>query len=130
VEALAAAIRALEALAHERTVARLKQESDENAPTTLPYDPASVFLLETMVTIACQTPQHIDDVWCVTLRNILCYAQLSRRPIIMEHLSALLSTPEQYSILLIERAVVSLLRLGRILALKVQTLLYALLELH
>jgi brefeldin A-resistance guanine nucleotide exchange factor 1 len=37
----------------------------------------------------------------------------------MEHLSALLSTPQQYSILLIERAVVSLLRLGRILATKV-----------
>jgi golgi-specific brefeldin A-resistance guanine nucleotide exchange factor 1 len=42
-----------------------------------------------------------------------------RRPIIMEHLTALLSTPEQYSILLVERAVVGLLRLGRILASKV-----------
>lgn len=33
-----------------------------------------------------------------------------------EHLSALLSTPAQYSILLIERAVVALLRLCLILA--------------
>jgi len=73
-EALIAAVRALEALAHERTVARLKQESDEIATTfntslatdgaySVPYDPASVFLLETMVSVACQTPQHIEDLW-------------------------------------------------------------------
>ncbi|PCH38679.1 Sec7-domain-containing protein [Wolfiporia cocos MD-104 SS10] len=108
-EALAAAVRALEALAHERTVARLKQESDDvpsnsnnpqEGPYALPYDPASVFLLETMISIACQTPQHIEETW----------------PIIFEHLSALLSTPTQYSILLIERAVVGLLRLCYILA--------------
>jgi brefeldin A-resistance guanine nucleotide exchange factor 1 len=37
----------------------------------------------------------------------------------MEHLTALLSTPQQYSILLVERAVVGLLRLGRILTTKV-----------
>ncbi|KAI9064275.1 Sec7-domain-containing protein [Trametes sanguinea] len=108
-EALVAAIRALEALAHERTVARLKLESDDvsSAPGsgqspsyTLPYDPASVFLLEMMVSIARQTPQHIEEVW----------------PIVFEHLSALLSTPTQYSVLLIERAVVALLRLCHILA--------------
>ncbi|KAI0781091.1 Sec7-domain-containing protein [Trametes elegans] len=108
-EALVAAVRALEALAHERTVAKLKLESDDvsttpgqphPAPYTLPYDPASVFLLETMVSIARQTPQYIEDVW----------------PIVFEHLSALLSTPTQYSILLIERAVVALLRLCHILA--------------
>ncbi|KZP23677.1 Sec7-domain-containing protein [Athelia psychrophila] len=113
-EALVAAIRALEALAHERTVARLKQESDDigtgfNAPATsdngayvVPYDPASVFLLETMVSIACQTPQHVEELW----------------PIVFEHLSALLSASTQYSILLIERAVVGLLRLCLILAQK------------
>ncbi|CCM03853.1 uncharacterized protein FIBRA_06002 [Fibroporia radiculosa] len=106
--ALVAAVRALEALAHERTVARLKQESDDvpsgyntpqEGPYALPYDPASVFLLETMVSIACQTPQYIEDLW----------------PIIFEHLSALLSTPVQYSILLIERAVVGLLRVCNII---------------
>ncbi|KAI0736608.1 hypothetical protein C8Q72DRAFT_893220 [Fomitopsis betulina] len=107
VDALVAAIRALEALAHERTVARLKQEADEvqagstyEGPYTLPYDPASVFLLETMVSIACQTSQYIEELW----------------PVIFEHLSALLSTPLQYSILLIERAVVGLLRLCYLLA--------------
>lgn len=66
------AVRALEALAHERTVARLKQESDDintNMETSLDgahslsYDPASVFLLETMVSIACQTPQYIEEIW-------------------------------------------------------------------
>jgi brefeldin A-resistance guanine nucleotide exchange factor 1 len=66
-EALVAAVRALEALAHERTVARLKQESDEIVATdgaySLPYDPASVFLLEMMVSVACQTPQHIEELW-------------------------------------------------------------------
>ncbi|KAH9931014.1 Sec7-domain-containing protein [Fomitopsis serialis] len=110
VDALVAAVRALEALAHERTVARLKQEADEvpaggtyqEDPYALPYDPASVFLLETMVSIACQTSQHIEELW----------------PVIFEHLSALLSTPLQYSILLIERAVVGLLRLCFILAAK------------
>ncbi|GJE86958.1 Sec7-domain-containing protein [Phanerochaete sordida] len=108
-EALVAAIRALEALAHERTVAKLKQESGDvgseqadEEPFTLPYDPVSIFLLETMVSIACQTPQYIDETW----------------PVIFEHLSSLLTTPSQYSILLIERAVVGLLRICLILAQK------------
>ncbi|KAH7926301.1 Sec7-domain-containing protein [Leucogyrophana mollusca] len=112
-DALVAAVRALEALAHERTIARLKQESDDIATTfntplssdgsyTLPYDPASVFLLETMVSIACQTSHCIEDLW----------------PILFEHLSALLSASTHYSVLLIERAVVALLRLCLILAQK------------
>ena len=68
---MVAAVRALEALAHERTVAKLKLESDDVAAAAqggqfaLPYDPASVFLLETMVSIARQTPQYIEDVWYV-----------------------------------------------------------------
>ena len=74
-DALIAAVRALEALAHERTVARLKQEPDDlspgsstaqDGPYSLPYDPASIFLLETMVSITCQTPQHIEDIWYVS----------------------------------------------------------------
>ncbi|KAJ8595613.1 Sec7-domain-containing protein [Rhizopogon salebrosus TDB-379] len=112
-EALVAAIRALEALAHERTITKWKQESDElttafNTPSagdgtfTLPYDPASVFLLETMVSIACQTSRYIEDLW----------------PILFEHLSALLSASTHYSILLIERAVVALFRLCLILVQK------------
>ena len=76
-EALVSAVRALEALAHERTVARSKLEGDETAHNpqynqsnrnsegqyVLPYDPASVFLLETMVSILKQTPQHIEELW-------------------------------------------------------------------
>ncbi|KAF5386877.1 hypothetical protein D9615_001681 [Tricholomella constricta] len=106
-DALVAAVRALEALAHERTVARLKQESDDGLTQSddafsLPYDPASIFLLETMVSISRQAPQHIEELW----------------PIVFEHLSALLSASTQYSVLLIERAVVSLLRVCLILAQK------------
>ncbi|KIL69583.1 hypothetical protein M378DRAFT_190012 [Amanita muscaria Koide BX008] len=104
-ESMTAAVRALEALAHERTVARLKQSSDDNGSlpsNTLPYDPASVFLLETMVSLCCQAPQYIEELW----------------PVVFEHLKALLSTSTQYSSLLIERAVVSLLRLCLILAQK------------
>ena len=44
------------------------------------------------------------------------------RPIVFEHLSALLSSAAQYSILLIERAVVSLLRLVQVLAPQVSLL--------
>ncbi|KDR81436.1 hypothetical protein GALMADRAFT_239340 [Galerina marginata CBS 339.88] len=105
-EALVAAIRALEALAHDRTVTKLKIHSDDGIPSIddqppqLPYDPASVFLLEIMVSIASQAPQYIEELW----------------PIVFEHLSALLSSSTQYSILLIERAIVCLLRLCRILA--------------
>ncbi|KAI0035768.1 Sec7-like domain is implicated in guanine nucleotide exchange function [Vararia minispora EC-137] len=112
-EPLVAALRSLEALAYERTVARLRQEEDEpagdgqltalDAPlTVLSYDPASVFLLETMVSIVCQTPQHIEELW----------------PVVFEHVSALLNSSTRYSILLIERAVVALLRICLILATK------------
>jgi hypothetical protein len=76
-EALVAAIRALEALAHERTITKWKQESDElttafntssagDGTFTLPYDPASVFLLETMVSITCQTSRYIEELWQVS----------------------------------------------------------------
>ncbi|KAJ7261394.1 hypothetical protein B0H12DRAFT_1106609, partial [Mycena haematopus] len=109
VDALVAAVRALEALAHDRTVARLKQGDDESnqpssddGPYSLPYDPASVFLLETIVSIVCNTPHYLEDLW----------------PIVFEHLSALLSASTQYSFLLIERAVVALLRLCLMIAKK------------
>jgi golgi-specific brefeldin A-resistance guanine nucleotide exchange factor 1 len=108
-------VRSLEALAYERTVARLQQESDDvsgddrhiaplDAPgKVLSYDPASVFLLETMVSIVCKTPDRIEELW----------------PIVFEHVSALLSSSMRYSILLIERAVVALLRVCQLLATKV-----------
>lgn len=83
-DALVAAVRALEALAHERTVARLKLEGDgavqnpqynqsnrgSEGQYVLPYDPASVYLLETMVSIVRQTPQHIEELWFVFSRLI------------------------------------------------------------
>ena len=68
-EALVAAIRALEALAHERTVAKLQINSEDtiplidDQPTQLPYDPASVFLLEIMVSITSQAPSYIEELW-------------------------------------------------------------------
>lgn len=66
---LIAAVKALEALAHDRTVLRLKQESDDTgAPQddgnfSLPYDPASVFLLETMISATIQRPEAIEEIW-------------------------------------------------------------------
>ena len=123
-----ACVRALEALAHERTVARLQQESDDptvgsprrNANAgTLSYDPASMYLLETMISIASKAPQHIEEVWYVMqsvnkhpLSLLRCRGY---RPVVYEHLSALLSSAAQYSVLLIERAVVGLWRLCFIL---------------
>ena len=68
-EALVAAVRALEALAHERTITKLKIHSEDMvAPMDghlrqLSYDPASVFLLEIMVSITSQAPQYIGDLW-------------------------------------------------------------------
>ncbi|KAI0273816.1 hypothetical protein BC834DRAFT_855713 [Gloeopeniophorella convolvens] len=108
-EPLVAAVRSLEALAYERTNARLQRESDDTpsdaddeSPRPLPYDPASVFLLEMMVSIVCKTPEHIEELW----------------PIVFEHLSLLLKSSQKYSVLLVERAVVSVMRICLILATK------------
>ncbi|KAJ7929284.1 Sec7-like domain is implicated in guanine nucleotide exchange function [Mycena leptocephala] len=87
-DALIAAVRALEALAHDRTVARLKLGADDDS----------------------NHPSSDDGPFpCLTIRRL---------PIVFEHLSALLSTSTQYSFLLIERAVVALLRLCLIIAKK------------
>ena len=66
--AIVAAIRALEALAHERTISKLKIHSEDmiamdGCPRQLPYDPASVFLLEIMISITSQASQYIGDLW-------------------------------------------------------------------
>ncbi|KAG8947301.1 GDP/GTP exchange factor for ARF [Tulasnella sp. 424] len=111
VEALVAALRALQVLADRRTVDILVDEiiTDPVPPANsraefpkepLPYDPTSVFLLETMVSVACQTKTHIEETW----------------PVVFEHISGLLKASERFGIILIERAVVGLLRLGLILA--------------
>ena len=67
-ETLVAAVRAIEALAHDRSIVRLRAQSEEvpvldNEVSQLPYDPASVFLLEIMVSITNQAPQYIDELW-------------------------------------------------------------------
>ncbi|KAG8989449.1 GDP/GTP exchange factor for ARF [Tulasnella sp. 427] len=110
VEALVAALRALQVLADRRTVDILVDEiitdpvpsnSRADLPKeALPYDPTSVFLLETMVSVACQTKTHIEETW----------------PIVFEHISGLLKAAERFGSILIERAVVGLLRLNLILA--------------
>ncbi|KAG9049245.1 GDP/GTP exchange factor for ARF [Tulasnella sp. UAMH 9824] len=111
VEGLVAALRALQVLADRRTVDILVDEiitdpvpsansRTEVPKAPLPYDPTSVFLLETMVSVACQTKTHIEETW----------------PIVFEHISGLLKAAERFGIILIERAVVGLLRLNLILA--------------
>lgn len=45
------------------------------------------------------------------------------RPVVFEHISGLLKAPERFGIILIERAVVGLLRLGLILAEQVSLVL-------
>ncbi|KDQ13235.1 hypothetical protein BOTBODRAFT_633172 [Botryobasidium botryosum FD-172 SS1] len=111
-QALIAAIRALAALANNRTIDRLYSQDnnadtdDEPSPSAhydanqLPYDPTSVFLLEVMVSITIHTKEYIEDTW----------------PIVFEHISSLLSLAARFSDLLIERAVVGLLKLCMILA--------------
>ncbi|CUA75851.1 putative protein C211,03 [Schizosaccharomyces pombe 972h-] [Rhizoctonia solani] len=110
--ALVAAMKALQVLADKRASLKPKPSSDDTqaGPTTpvdsspsenqLPYDPTSVFLLEIMVSITAQTSQHIEETW----------------PIVFEHLSVILSSSINYSFLLVERAVLGLLRLCRIAA--------------
>lgn len=77
-EPLLAALRALQSAADRRTVQKLKAvlEETEGTPPTSPslgrnprqtqslrYDPASVFLLEMMLSIANQAKQYLEDVW-------------------------------------------------------------------
>ncbi|WVF70575.1 hypothetical protein IAT40_005367 [Kwoniella sp. CBS 6097] len=106
VEALLPALRAIRSLAEARTTARLQSRSAVRGETgspvlssrfegQLPYDPACVFHLEMMVSLAARSKQNIGETW----------------PIIFEYISALLSSAQSYSVLLIERAVVGLLRL-------------------
>lgn len=60
-----------------------------------PYDPGCVFDLELMISLATHTPAAIAETW----------------PIIFEFISMLLGSAQLYSVLLIERAVVGLLKL-------------------
>ncbi|OCF55504.1 Sec7 domain-containing protein [Kwoniella mangroviensis CBS 10435] len=105
VEALLPALRAIRFLAESRTTAKLQARSEVRGETgspvlvrfegQLPYDPACVFHLEMMVSLASRSKENIAETW----------------PIIFEYISSLLSSAQSYSVLLIERAVVGLLRL-------------------
>ncbi|BEJ15721.1 hypothetical protein CspHIS471_0503260 [Cutaneotrichosporon sp. HIS471] len=99
VDALIPAVRAIRSLAEARTTHRLEPRESPDGPQRfegqLPYDPACVFLLEMMVSLAARGKDHIAETW----------------PIIFEYISALLNSAQSYSVLLIERAVVGLLRL-------------------
>ncbi|WVQ71161.1 hypothetical protein IAR50_000686 [Cryptococcus sp. DSM 104548] len=105
-EALLPALRAIRTLAESRTTDKLQARTEQRGETgspvlgaryegQLPYDPACVFHLEMMVSLASKGTQHIAETW----------------PIIFEYISELLSSAQSYSVLLIERAVVGLLRL-------------------
>nr|ODN87173.1 Sec7 domain-containing protein [Cryptococcus depauperatus CBS 7841] len=106
VESLIRALRAIRSLAENRTTYRLRSRITEGSEISspvvaarfegqLPYDPACVFHLEMMISLASREKQHIAETW----------------PIIFEYISELLSSAQSYSVLLIERAVVGLLRL-------------------
>ncbi|WWC66365.1 uncharacterized protein I206_100266 [Kwoniella pini CBS 10737] len=108
VEALIPALKAIRSLAESRTTAKLQARSEVRGETgspvlvrfegQLPYDPACVFHLEMMVSLASRSKSNIAETW----------------PIIFEYISTLLSSAQSYSVLLIERAVVGLLRLCQI----------------
>ncbi|KAL7423835.1 GDP/GTP exchange factor for ARF [Cryptotrichosporon argae] len=99
VDALIPALHAIRALAESRTTLRLEPRETADGYARfdgqLPYDPACVLHLEMMVSIAANGKEHIAETW----------------PIIFEYIAALLSSAQSYSVLLIERAVVGLLRL-------------------
>ncbi|KIM32215.1 hypothetical protein M408DRAFT_326851 [Serendipita vermifera MAFF 305830] len=109
---LLAALKTIQEAADKRTVYRLKAKQNEEQPPPpgvpareriiqpLPYDAASVFLLEMMISISSHTRQYISDVW----------------PIVFDHISAILSQAQWFSILLVERAVMGLLKMCRIAA--------------
>ena len=73
IEALLPALRALRHLAEARTTARLmvktEVRSETGSPVLVPregqlgYDPACVFHLETMVSLACRGKKHISETW-------------------------------------------------------------------
>lgn len=99
VDSLIPALRAIRQLAEARTTQRLAPRETPDGPRhfdgQLPYDPACAFHLEMMVSLAAHGKEHIAESW----------------PIIFEYISALLNSAQSYPDLLIERAVVGLLRL-------------------
>ncbi|KZS99157.1 Sec7-domain-containing protein [Sistotremastrum niveocremeum HHB9708] len=79
----------------DRRVDEKWTDSESADMSTRAYDPGAVFLLEVMVSMTLQAPQHVAQLW----------------PIVFQHLNSMLSHAISYSMLLVERAVVGLLRL-------------------
>jgi len=88
IEALIPALQAIRYLAEQRTTAKLSVKTEVRSETGSPilvqregqlgYDPASVFQLETMVSLACRGRQHIAETWYV-VPNFLSLADESGR---------------------------------------------------
>jgi brefeldin A-resistance guanine nucleotide exchange factor 1 len=129
VDALLSALLAIRTLAEARTTNKLHVTTHtregvsqtERFEGQLPYDPACVFHLEMMVSLASRGKQHIGETWYVAclmlMKSLIC------RPIIFEYISSLLNSAQSFSVLLIERAVVGLLRLCLIVSETVSRLL-------
>jgi len=74
------------------------------------YDPGSVFLLEMMTSLAVRSSEAIEELWYAFYKETSrCLTVL--RPTVFDHLNDLLSRAASHSTLLVERAVVSLIRL-------------------
>lgn len=110
-------LQSLVELAERLTSDRLGSREFAGAPSQsasrhqLPYEPASVFLLELMVSIAGQSEDSLSETWCVS-RIMSRIGSESHRPIVYEYISKLLLSAASYSPLLTERAAVGLLRLA------------------
>jgi brefeldin A-resistance guanine nucleotide exchange factor 1 len=63
-----------------------------------------------MVSLASHGKKHIAETWSVVYHSY-SFIKLTPRPIIFEYISTLLGSAQSFSVLLIERAVVGLLRL-------------------
>ncbi len=125
-DALVAAVRALAELADRRTTLRLSEIDElsirlhDDGHRPLPYDPTSVFLLETLVSITVRTASKIEEIWYIHVFLLWNCSNIPFRPLVFSHVSGILASPTQFSILLVERAVVGLLRIALILASQVR----------
>lgn len=86
------------------------------APQTLSYDPAAVYLLETIISLVSKQTQYLEETWCVISINMKRIVLILSRPIVYEHLSALLASASNYNSILVERAVAGLWRLMLIIS--------------
>ncbi|KZT56706.1 Sec7-domain-containing protein [Calocera cornea HHB12733] len=96
-EPLLAVLRGLRVAADHTTVEKLKSRRHQ---AQLPYDPTSSFFLEVMVSIALKTREQISETW----------------EIVFEYISVILSHSDKFSVLLVERTVVDLLKLCQVVA--------------